>query len=205
VSLTFADLKTELQARGFDYLSDSRQGYFLNRSYLETAEEADWPFLEATSSSTAPLTITDLRTIESVINSTQKQKLSPLDRRNLTSEEDTDLTTAGTPSYYYTTDTTTVNVYPANTTDTIAVRYWKFPPEMSADTDEPLVPGRFRLASIVDGACMYAYLDSDNFEAAQAMLVLWEQGKARMRDALLNQQHDSPDDFVQVFAGSEDW
>lgn len=200
--MDFSELKTELASRGFDYLSDLRRGYFINRSYLELCEEQDWPFLEASSSGTAPITVSDLRTISRVIDTTNKYKLRPMDVRNIT-DEDTDLTTTGTPSYYYVTSGTVVNVYPANTTNSITVNYWKVPTELSGDDDTLVVPARFHHV-IVDGACAYAYLDSDNPEMAGQMASVWEAGKARMVDALLSQQHDETDDFIVSYAGGYD-
>lgn len=200
--MDFASLKQEFQNRGFHYLSDLRQGYFINRSYTELCAEEDWPFLEASTTGTAPITISDLRTVSRVIDSTNKYKLRPMDVRNIT-DDDTDLTTTGTPTYYYITAGTTVNVYPANTTDTISVSYWKTPTDLSDDSDTPLVPATWHQV-IVDGAVAYAYFDSDNFEAATQTMQLWEVGKARMMDALLSQQHDETDDFIVAYASGYD-
>lgn len=201
--MTFAELKAELAARGFDYLTNARQGQFVNRAYQELCAEEDWPFLEATTSGTAPLTISDLRTIESVVDSTNRVRLRPLDRRNIM-DYDQDLTTSGTPVYYYLTAGTVLNTYPVSSTNTIAVRYWKVPAQLSTDGENPVVPLSWHQA-IVDGAVMYAYQDSDNFEAASAMRDVWSEIKIRMQDALLNQQHDGADDFIQILSGSEDW
>lgn len=201
--MTFLELRTELKARGFDYLSATRLGYLLNRVYLELAEEEDWPWLEATATGAPPLAITDLRTIESVINTTNQAKLTPLDRRLIT-DMDYTLATTGTPSYYYTTGTTTVAVYPANTGVSLSVRYWKVPTALSADGDTPALPARFHHL-LVDGAAAYAYLDTDNFEGSQTALGFFNDGKARMRDSLLNQQHDRTDDSIVIVGGSEDW
>src|SRR3954462_2289412 len=95
---TFSDLRTELSRRGFDYLDSTRLGNFTNDAYLrDICEVQDWPFLEASTSGTAPVTVSDLRTVEYVIDSTNGVKLSPIDRRNLT-DWTVDLTTTGTPS-----------------------------------------------------------------------------------------------------------
>lgn len=195
-------MRTELAARGFDYESSSRLTGWINRAYNDLCEEEDWPFLEATTSGTAPVSVSTLRTIESVIDTTTMTKLTPIDRRNIT-DFNYDLATTGSPTYYYTTGTTTVAVYPANTTDTISIRYWKFPTELSLDADEPLVPARFQQV-IIDGACFYAYMDSPNVPAAQAWASVFEVGKARMREALLTQQHDQPDDYIVSVVDHQD-
>jgi hypothetical protein len=198
--MNLGTLRTEFLARGFDFEAqggNTRPNYFLNRAYQDICGQEDWPFLEATASGTTPLSIPDLRTIESVIDTTQLVKLTPLDRRFIT-DTSTNLSTVGAPCFYYTTATTTVNVYPTSTTDSISVRYYKVPSDLSADGDTPLVPARFHISAIVDLACVYAYQDSDNFDAAN---VLYQQVQGvwnEMRDQLLNQQHDQPDDFIVV-------
>ena len=55
--------RTELQARGFDYLSTARCNTFLNRALYILNEQESWPFLETTVSGAAPLTISDLSLI----------------------------------------------------------------------------------------------------------------------------------------------
>jgi hypothetical protein len=82
------------------------------------------------------------------------------------------------------------------------VRYWKVP-EILGDTDTPLVPNRFRQI-LVDKAVAFAYVDSDNFEGARSALELYQDGLARMRESLLSQQDDEPDDSIVVY-GSIDW
>lgn len=197
--LTFATMTTELQARGFDYLSATRAGYFLNRSYWEICEEANWPFLGASTTGTAPLTIATLRTVESVIDTTARVKLRPLDVRAIT-DENVDLTTTGTPLYYYVRNSI-ISVFPANTTDTLSVRYWQAPAELTG-TDASLIPARFRQL-IVDGAVAYAYMDTDDFDAANETFSIWEAGKERMRQSLLIQQADRPEQtIVDVTSGS---
>lgn len=191
--MNLGELRTELYARGFDHLGATRSAYFINRAYLEVCEEEEWPFLEATATGTAPLTITDLRTIESVINTTNTVKLIPLDRR-LASDIGADLTTAGNPAFYYVDNDNIVTTYPVRS-DSLSVRYWKAPEPLSGDSDEPLLPSRFHY-SLLDGATAYSYFDSDEFEAAAQNLELWEASKLRMREALLNRQIDGPDDYI---------
>jgi hypothetical protein len=194
--LSLTTLRAEFLARGFNDLESSgttRQDNYLNRAYYEICEDADWPFLEATSSGAAPLAISDLRTIESVVHTPSLTRLSPLDRRNIM-EDDAVLTTTGTPYYYYLTTGTTVAVYPANT-GSISVRYWKVPAALSAGADVPILPTRFHNL-IVDGAVGYAYLDVDNYEAATATFDIWRASIAKMRESLLVGQHDQADDFI---------
>lgn len=189
-------LRTEFQARGFGYLSSSRSNAYLNSAYLlDICEVEDWPFLEASTSGEAPLTVSDLRSVESVIDTTQLTKLKPIDRRQLTDLYDVDLTTAGSPAFYYLSGETVVSVYPT-ATDTISVRYWKAPAELSG-TDTPVIPTRFH-SLIIDFAVARAYEDSDDYELAQnarenALTRLQE-----MRISLLGQNRDLPAEFIAV-------
>ena len=193
--MNFEDLKTEFLARGFDYLSSTRAGLYLNDSYLlDVCEEEDWPFLEASKSGTAPLEISDLRAIEYVIDETSQEKLTPLIQGRITDDVDVDLTTPGTPEFYYVTEGKKVRTYPVSTTDEVAVTYWKFPTELSG-TDEPLLPTRFH-SLIVDGAVARAYEDSDDQELATAAEAKFNGRLERMRTSLMNLQHDAPDDHI---------
>ena len=203
--MDMAALRTEFLARGFSSIDASgttRQDAYINRAYYEICEDADWPFLEATTSGAAPLAVSDLRTIETVIDSTTKTRLSPLDRRHIL-ETDYQLSTTGSPTHYYLTSGTTVAVYPANTTDTIAVRYWKVPTILTTGTT-PVIPTRFHNL-IVDRAVALAYLDADNAEMYAVYMDLFGEGLAKMRESLLVGQHDRADDFIVLSSGSEDW
>lgn len=194
--MNLEDLRTELLARGFDYLSSSRAENYLNDAYLvDICEEEDWPFLEDVKEGPAPLEIADLRAIEYVTNATQVTKLDPLLRSRITDDWNPDLTQVGTPSLYYVTKGTTVNVFPVST-DEIAVRYWKVPTRLSGNAT-PLLPERFH-SLIVDGAVARAYEDSDDYELAQAAKDRFDARLAKMAESLGMLQHDSSDDYVVV-------
>lgn len=197
---TLATLRTEFQARGFDFDSAARVDAWINRAYMELAEEEEWPWLYTTTSGAAPLAVSDVRMIESVIDTTTGVKLVPLDRRHLT-DISNDLAITGSPTFYYFSAESTIDVYPA-ATDTLAVRYWKVPAELSADGDTPLLPSRFHQL-LVDGALVFGYYDTDNFEAALQCRDLFESGKARMRESLMVRQADRPDDFVTQTSAHE--
>ena len=189
-------IQTELQERGFgDVTSTTRLNYWINLAYqVDICEAEDWPFLVTTTTGTAPLAISDLRTVLSVVDSTQDLKLRPMDPSNITDDVDSDLTTVGTPWLYYV-DNLTVRVYPANTTDSLSVRYVKVPTALSAGGDTPVLPARFHYL-IVDAAVRRAYRNKDNFEAASMLDGIVEEGLQKMRDAYLTQQHDAPDDYI---------
>src|SRR3954465_13450910 len=127
--MDFATLKTEFYARGFDYLNDSgagtaRAGRWVNQAYLELCELGGWPFLDATATGAAPLTIADLRTVESVVDTATNTILAHVDRRTAT-EWDPTLPATGPPCIYWIAGGTTITTYP--TGGTLSVRYWKVP------------------------------------------------------------------------------
>jgi hypothetical protein len=199
---TLADLRAEFSARGFNYLDDTgttRQDQYINQAYLELCEEEPWPFLETTASGAAPLAIADLGSIASVVNSASNTVLFRSDRRTLLDAYN-DLTTSGTPSWYYVTNGTTLNTYPVG--GTLAVRYWKVPVELQAVGDVPVIPQRYRNL-IVDGAARRAYQDKDNFQAADAVEAERMRGVERMRQTLLEQDRFQPDTVVG--AHGADW
>lgn len=197
--LTLAELRTELQARGFDHLSTTRATYFINAAYSALCDSGNWPFLEATTTGTAPLSISDLGRIEYVIDSTSGLKLAPVDRRGLTDTQGTDLTLPGSPYLYYLTSGNTINVYPTSTTDSLTVRYWKVPTALSGDSDTPLVPNRYRL-NIVNGAVAWAYRDNDELDAAAATEQVFRDEIERMRDDLMHQAAEDRPDYILITA-----
>ena len=198
---TLADLRTEFAARGFDYLAATRLNSYLNDAYLvDICEQENWPFLLATASGNMPLTISDLRTVESVIDGTNAYKLAPLDPRTITDDYDTDLTTAGTAYLYYPTSATALAVYPTNTTATFRVRYWKVPPTLSGDSDTPIIPTRFH-SLIVDGAVARAYEDSDEWDAAAIARDRFLQRLDVMRASVMGADSGGPSDWVAIRTG----
>jgi hypothetical protein len=191
---TFLQLKSRLMAEGFDYLQSDEIGDYINDGYLRDICEVDnWPFLEASTSGAAPLTVSDLRVIESVVDTTTNVKLLPMDRRTIT-DTDTDLTTTGTPFAYYIAGGTAVTTFPAST-NTLSVRYWKVPTALSSDSDEPLIPSRFR-SLIVDAAKVRAYENDDESEMADAARARFDARLQEMRASLTFQQHDRPDQWM---------
>ena len=68
---TLAEMRAEVQDRGFTHLSDDRVDYLLNQAYHELSEIDNWPHLYATASGAAPLTISDARTVISVFDTAQ--------------------------------------------------------------------------------------------------------------------------------------
>lgn len=163
---------------------------------LDICEEEDWDFLEATKEGKAPLEISDLRTIEYVLNVTEESKLAPLKRGRITDEYSTNIAESGSPSFYYLTEGDTINVFSANTADTFLVRYWKVPEELSG-TKEPLMPKRWH-SLVVDAAVARAYRSSDDWELSNAAKATFEAEFQKMRESLLDYQHDGPEDRIVI-------
>lgn len=166
--MDFSELKDELAARGFGYLSDTRLGVYINNARAELDRMYLWPWLEASATGTSPLTVTDLAAVEAVVNTSQSNApLYPIDYRTLT-EAYGDLSTSGSPSYYYLARPSSPEVatYPVSSTDTIGVQYWKVTPDLSASSDTPASPEEAHY-TIVDLAVRRAYRDSDNHQEAE--------------------------------------
>lgn len=84
--MNFAELKTEVAARGFDHIDATRRGVLINWAYLELCGLHTWPFLEDFATGTAPLSISDLGTIEAVMNTDLDVELQPAEYRDLVAE-----------------------------------------------------------------------------------------------------------------------
>lgn len=183
--MTLAQLRTELKSRLNDvnkkFLSDARCNAFINRSYHSICEADDWPWLRTTTSGSAPLTISDMRSIFTVVDSTQDVALVGIDERTLIDHVDDDLTTTGTPTYYYRTSDTVLSIYPVSTTDTIKVTYLKVPTDLSLDADTPVVPTRYHMA-IVDGAECHARKDNGDYVATAACEAAFGRALQEMRE-----------------------
>lgn len=192
--MNFAALTTELSDRGFSYLSSARLGQYINVAYHELCDLEDWPFLATDTSGASPLTISDIRNVLSVHDSAGNGNLVARDRRDLV-ESYRDLTTAGTPRFFYL-DGSVLRTYPVG--GTLAVRYIKVPADLTG-TDTPLVPARFHYV-IVDIAARRAYVDADAFDKAQGVQAEVDRMVGIMRDSLLQTQTQD-DLFVAGYGG----
>lgn len=206
VGMTFAQLLTEFYARGFNYLDDSGAGTirakrFINQAYHDICEMDDWPFLQTSVTGTVPLSISDLGTVESIIDQTDKRVIQPADRRSLV-DAYVDLSQEGNPESYYITEGDTINTYPVST-NSLKVRYWRLVNDLEESTDQPVIPARYQYA-IIEYACMRAYTDSDNPEMAQFCRSEGDRLIQMMRERLLYQQHQQPD-VISLYNHSTDY
>lgn len=205
MALDFQGLYTELYARGFDYLNDGGAGVTRAKRWInDAAHHIDdlepWLYLQASTTGTAPLTISDLGRVESVVDVANLNVLTYVDRRDVT-DYVADLTTTGSPSMYFVTGGTVVTTYPLSSR-TLTVRYSKVATDMSATTDTPAMPDRFRMA-IVEYAVAQAYRDVSNWEGAAQATEAGDQIVRRMVE--WNTLAQGMGTNQRITGASEDW
>lgn len=197
--MDFDELRTALAARGFDDYDDSTLGARINAARAELDRMYLWPWREKSVTGTAPLTVTDLGTIEAVTNESLDYVLTGAQWRHLR-DNVTDLATSGTPEFYYRASTTTVATYPTNE-DTIGVQYWKVTADLSSDSDDPASPAEAH-SLIVDIAAARGWRDKDNHELASAI----QADVGRQISALLDQYQPGVGDSQGYYvAPGSDW
>jgi hypothetical protein len=202
--MTFAELKTELEARGFDHLSDTRLGQYINMGRAELDGLELWPYREQSVTGSSPLAISDLVRVEQVVDADTDRPLFPADYSTLLEAYGDNLETTGSPTWFYVgtpSGVPTVATYPVGTGN-IEVQYWRRTAELSDAGDEPACPDEYHLL-IVDLATCRALRDSDEYGSAEALRASCERDLERMkRELLLN--HQGPG-FQRVTFSSEDW
>lgn len=163
--MNLTEARTELAARGFDYLSAGRMTTMLNNA--RNAFEDAWPFpwLEQTITGAPPLSLPDLKYVRMVKHVASDCELLGLDFRQV-AQDGTDLDLPGMPEYWWL-QASIMHVWPV-ATDAIEVFYTRESPELSDALDVPLIPVRYHPVWI-DLAVIQAYKDSDNFTAAGAL------------------------------------
>lgn len=191
---TFADLKTELTNQGFDYLTSTQQGDYINTAYQEVCALLPWPFLEtSTTTLTSGTAVTDLRQVLAVFDESTDSQLTASDKRFLINAYGT-LTDTGVPEYWYLDAQTTVKTYPVDASRQLTVHYLKVPADLSG-TDQPVVPLAWRIV-IVHGAACIAHLENGNYEAEQARRAVWQGYVDRMAAALLGRNNTATPDTI---------
>lgn len=210
--MTFAAMKTELIARGFDGLAsngltaDTRAGVYINAARAEFDRMFLWPWREKSATGTSPLSITDLGTIEKVIDTSNSSVA--LARADYSSLVDAygDLSPSGSPSFYYVawpSGTPEVVAYPGGS-HTIGVQYWRVTPDLSSGSDTPASPAECHY-TIVDMAVRRAYRDNDDHDSAAAIQAEIDLAIGQFLFAYPPGIADGPDAYVGVTGASEDW
>lgn len=199
--MTFLELRTELAARGFDYLSTLRLGTYVNRARARLDGMYTWTYREDSAVGVAPLSIPTLGIVEAVSNETLNTPLELMGYADLVAWG-YDLSLASTPQYWYRATPAgdpVIATYPTSA-DTIGVQFWKVCADLSGDADLPEAPARFH-GLIVDMAVAMCYRDADNFEAAAALQVEIDLQVAQMMAELSPQQ----DGMFLHASGRSDW
>lgn len=194
----FQTLQTEVYERGYQYLNDGGTGAARVARYINDAMHTvdaweDWPYLAATTTGVAPMTITDLQTVMTVATIANNCTLYPRDRRDLR-EEFVDLTLPGIPQYFYLVNNV-INVYPVSTSTTLTVDYQKVEPDLSSNTDTPLMPDRYRYC-IVEYVVTRCARDESDVQGQQVAQAAGDLIVSQMTADLLKQQHQRSQDIV---------
>jgi hypothetical protein len=181
---TLADLQTELYARGYDHLMQDATGVarglrWINQAYAELVLEELWPFRLNTATGAAPLSITDLDQVLTVIDTSNDNR----ELEQATEFEMTvfDLTGTGDALWWYR-DNLQIKTYPVG--GTLSVRYYSLPTELVSSSDTTLVPERY-MNVIVDGAVRRAAADRDNPDAVALAEAERQRGLDLMRRQLM--------------------
>lgn len=178
-------MRVELLARGFDYLSTTRANQFISDASSELDEMRTWPYRESTATGSTPLLVSDLGEVDTVFDTGQVRELQPMTRADLIDAYGDLSAVSGGSFAYYITSGNTINSYPLGAT--VRVQYWAITPTLTSDAQTPLSPARWHQI-IVHMAVRRAYLDSDNFDAAQGVQIEIDRLVAIMDDSLLGQE-----------------
>lgn len=201
MALDLTALRAELVARGFDYLSQTRQDRFLNDALHAIDDLEPWSYLQATTTGTSPLTIADLGRVFTVADTTNGVSLGYLSRPQVVDGFGSTTLTSARPYWYYLTGGTTVVAFPVSSVS-LTVNYFKVGPDLSSGSDVPLMPDRFRYA-IVEYATAAALRDVSNYAEAQAASQAGDVIVSRMREWDLLQQGAANSQTITGEAG--DW
>lgn len=199
--MNLSEGRDELRARGFDGLTDTRANGFLNAGKNALEDTAPFPWLDASASGAAPLTIADLKAVLHVWNAATNVSLEGAERGYLRDTYGPDLTLTGTGCHWYLDGLTTLRVFPADTSS-VSVDYIKFSPELSADADEPLFPERLHPIWL-DLSVVEAYYDSDEPGQAQALQAKVDVRLAREVDVFFGRNMQNSDRQTMTY-GSYD-
>jgi hypothetical protein len=191
--MNLGQIRAELQARGYDYLSTARCTTIINMAVDEINGFMPWPFLQATLTSTAPVTIADLHSILSVTDTTNDTPLYETDQRYLPFV-DPDVDDTGYPSLFWLADQT-LKIWPAAAAATLVINYIKDPTDLSADGDTPLIPSSYH-DLIVHGAHGHALMDNDDWQGYQVVRGIWQDRMNQMVLSLMGRNLSGPELMV---------
>lgn len=186
MATTLTILLTEFYARGYDYLNDGGAGAtratrWANQANRKVITEELWPFRLTTASGNSPLTIATLGKVKTVVDATNNDTaLAEMTEEELT---DSDLTTTGTPLFWYR-DGTAIKVWPV-TVVSLTVRHYALPAVLTAGADTTPVPDEY-MDVIVDDMVRRAAKDSESQQGVALAAQEYEAGLNAMRNDLLD-------------------
>ena len=190
--MTFAELRTEVEARGYDYVQPSRIDLWLKQAYEWVCSLQPWPFLEYNATGGSPLVIMDMTQIMFVAG--ELGELPGKDIRDVLSASENSPDTGGSAVAWYL-DQNTVRTWPESG-EQLEVRYIRTPPEYS-DVDTPLVPEAYQ-ELLVDGGVLRGLKDNDEYDTANALQGVIDLNISGMTEALMVRNYQNDQNIVQT-------
>lgn len=194
--MNFSALKDEFANRGFDDLSDTRRGQYINWARAQLDALKPWPYRKTSgtgSSGTGTFTSSDLGwpyLVQDTSNSLAV--LHPRNELELRSCHG-DLSYVAAPFAYYVAtsgNTRTVRAYPVG--GTLIVYYYMVTPDLANASDTPAAPAKYH-GLIVDMAVQMAYRGDRGDNASAEQLQVWiDRQLQAMSDELLVEQVQGP-------------
>jgi hypothetical protein len=200
--VNLAEAQEEFANRGVDYLSTDRRTFFLNYAKNVFEDAYVFPWLEAVATGASPKTITDLKQILYVRDSSNDTELLGLPAAQII-VDGIDLAEIGRPTNWWLDGEEIVTVWPVSTSAVLEIRYVKESPELVDPTDAPLIPARYH-QTWVDIAMIQAYKDSDNFAAASALQQIVNLDLSQIISRYVSRNRQNPE-YQTIRAGSDDW
>ena len=209
---TVATMLTDAQDHGFTDIDQAHFLTYLNHAYMMFCTREPWPFLEklftgnfTTNQAQQFSSVTDIKQVLSVINTTQGYALNPTRPEAIYKSYADQLTTPNAPVLYYTPVNNSaapmgkqVHVFPVpSAADAAQMRYIYIPALLTTGTDVPVVPERFHRI-LTFGALWQMYRLEDDPQSGDEYETMFEEGIQMARNDLWDNQYDRPDYVINV-------
>jgi len=198
----------EIKDIGYDNLTDATLLEYINDAYHEFCGSEPWPFLEKTDSSvtvdgvTGQITDpTDIRSVITIVDTTNGWKLRPVRRDQLTTGYPKELGKTGNGLFYYTVGNN-YYIYPAPTGIAYVIDYLQNEPDL-AGSDAPIFPAKHHRI-LIHLALEKAATGEDDTALAADYRAQYEQRYAKIRDDLWYKNYDETETIQDVYS-SDDW
>lgn len=190
--MNLGEIRAEVESRGYDYVENSRLDLWIKQAYRYVCSLEPWPFLEASVSGQAPLTVADLSQVLYV--SYEDETLRGAGYRDI-KDLDPGLNDTGKPVMWYL-DGDTIHTWPTST-EVLDVRYIRKPPELSSDSSTPLIPEAHH-PLLVDLTVISGLKDNDEYEQAQGLRAVADAQIQDLRDQIMVRNYQNPTQIVQT-------